>query len=119
MENTFLKFDGQGNVDVDASTEAFRTAVSEYAVLQKADLESIASAVDQVFAENANLDTIQLPTLASLACNILKPSATAYQGVKDRVMAYVRNAKEKFEINRGRGGGVSRKVAEPTETPAS
>ena len=111
MDTTFVKFDGAGNVDVDASCEAFRTAVSDYASTQKADLETVALAVEQVFNENPGLKSIQMPVLAGLACNILKPEASAYPVVNERVQNYVRNAKDKYEINKGRGGGVSRKIS--------
>lgn len=118
MDTTHVKFDGQGNVDVDASTEAYREAVTLFASAQKTNLESVAGAVETVFDSNPNLKSIQLGTLAGMACNILKPEATAYGETFERVQDYVRNAKDKFEINRGRGGGVSRK-AKPAELPAS
>ncbi len=113
----YVKRDVNGNVDVDATVSDLRTALEEYAALQKADTENIARAVNAVFDKNPNLKSINLPALASFACQEMGTNPAAYAETHERVCDYVRSAKSLYKIGKGRLGGVSRVTAEPAATP--
>lgn len=117
--NKFLKFDGNGAVDVDASCAEFRTALVEYAALQAADSESIAQGVAAVFAKYPNLKNINLPALCSFTAAEMGADPKSHAEIGERVANYVRSATSLYKIGKGRNGGVSRVTAETTETPAS
>lgn len=120
MENLskFVKFDGSGNIDIQASVDQFRTNLEEYAVLQAADLETVGNAVEAVFDEYKGT-RLNLPVLASFAAAKIGTTPKTHQDVCERVMTYVRSAKDKYVIGKGRTGGAARLKDLPAPAPQS
>lgn len=102
---TFVR-DSNGAIDVNGTLADWSKALAEYASKESADLETIAQAVERVWADfqgkSMNLDAIASFTMRHLPA--VDPSAHAV--VNERIKDYVRSATSKFALTKGKGGGV-------------
>lgn len=106
IEVSFVR-GSDGAIDVDASLDAWRNDLTVYASKESADLQTIASAVERVWQENAGLKSMNLDAIASFSMRHLPSVApTAYNDVSERIKEYVRSATDLFALTKGKGGGV-------------
>lgn len=108
-----------GNIDVEASVERFRQAITVAAETRRNDLEVIANGVSQVFDRFRGAH-IQIAALQSFVLQDLKVHPSAYGLLGERVHKYVQEwtevgngitetgAKALFRLRKGKGGGWCR-----------
>jgi hypothetical protein len=102
-----------GQVDVDASVEAFTEALEANIAERKIALSGVAEAVATLFDANKGAH-IALPTIGSLVASALNSPPASFKTISARVQDYVRsNAKgdqSLFVSVRGRAGGTARRA---------
>jgi hypothetical protein len=118
-----------GHIDIDASTEAFRSA----AIKRQAELETetteIAQAVSDLF--DLHRKAIPMPVLGSLVAQRLNAQPENFKVLSDRALDYVRANSQTtgseedgnlvqhpdslFVIGKGKGGGCSRRADMPAK----
>src|SRR6185369_726615 len=121
---TTLVADG-GKIDIDASTQAFRTA----ALKRQAELETegaeIAQACEELFDQYRG-KAIPMPTVGSMVAQKLNAQPENFKVLSDRVLDYVRANSQTtgseedgtlvqhpdslFVIGKGKGGGAYRRA---------
>lgn len=126
---TTLVADG-GKIDIDASTQAFRTA----ALKRQAELETegaeIAQAVEELFDQYRG-KAIPMPTVGSMVAQKLNAQPENFKVLSDRVLDYVRANSQTtgseedgtlvqhpdslFVIGKGKGGGAYRRADAPVK----
>lgn len=119
-----------GSVNKAATVAAFEKLLGEYITAQAERDGKVADAVSAVFDEYRGAH-INMPALCSLACTKLGADKDTFatlteavqgyvqansQGKKDKDTGAVENPSSLFVIERGRGGGVSRRA---DTTPAA
>lgn len=121
------------HIDIDASTEAFRSA----AIKRQAELETeqtqIAQAVSDLFDLHRG-KPIAMPVLGSLVAQRLNALPENFKVLSDRALTYVRaNSQERkaadgtvtkhddseFVIGKGKNGGCYRRADKPVQAPAA
>jgi hypothetical protein len=122
-----------GRIDIEASTNAFRSA----AIKRQAELETesteIAAAVSELFDQYLG-KPIAMPTLGSMVAQKLNAQPENFKVLSDRTLAYVRansqttGSEEEgnlvehpdslFVIGKGKGGGCYRRADKPVPPAA-
>ncbi len=121
-----LVLDQAGNVDSQASSDAFDMALSAHIQERETQTEQIAEAVTSLFDQYRGT-AIQVPTLSGMAAQRLNAQPANRKTISGRVADYVRNnadgkGQNLFQISKGKGGGVKRVSDLPvltTETASS
>lgn len=111
-----------GSLDIDASLEQFRLALTTLQATEVPD-EEIASAVAQLWADNSALKGVSLGALATATLPYFAASGRtiplgAIEDVQNQVKEYVRGNTDTFYVSRGRqsdGGGAVRLVSRMTD----
>jgi hypothetical protein len=119
-----------GHIDIDASTQVFRTA----ALKRQAELETegaeIAQACSELFDQYRG-KAIPMPTVGSMVAQKLNAQPENFKVLSDRVLDYVRSNSQTtgseeegtleqhpdslFVIGKGKGGGCSRRADVPAK----
>lgn len=104
-----------GAVDMDASCDKFRGALSAALASSESQTAEIATAVHAVFEEHKGL-RMAVPTVVSLTLGKMSCSAETWAEKSKLVHGYV-TSNAAFNVKKGKGGGVAR-IADlpPTET---
>lgn len=105
-----LVFDTDGNVNVEASREAFEAEMDLYL----SDENEIAEAVNAVFSQYKGA-TINMPALAGFAMQRLKMTPSNFATLEERIGDYVRENADRHE-KKDKETGVITQVAEPQRT---
>lgn len=117
---TFVVLDSNKDIDVEASVEKFRAAVTKAAETRKNDLDVVSSAVATLFDRYPGA-FIQIDAIKSMVCQALNVHHSAFDAIGDRVHKYVQEWTEAgngiteegkpalFVLKKGRGGGFARK----------
>lgn len=113
MDTKFIKRGSDGSVDVDASKEAYGTALTEWCAQNEIAADRISNAVNEVLDRHAG--RIPMPALLSLSVQELNATPATFKVLSDRVHAYVKGQTEagKLFVVKGKGGGVSREAPKP------
>lgn len=114
---TFVKYDSNGNMDLDASCEAFQTALLNYQETSATMMANVSEAVHIAFDRHAVkqeekatktvVEVLQMPQLLTFAMACLNVTAETYSDHVEAIDAFVRSSPE-FLVSRGRNGGVKR-----------
>lgn len=111
-----------GSVDVEASEEAFQTAMSNYIAQHEVETAAIADAVNAVFDEHLG-KSINMPTLSALTTVRLNAQPSNFSALSELVLGYVRANSQGddslFVIRKGKNGGCGRRADQPIAAPAS
>ena len=109
-----------GQVDVEASEEAFHTAMSNYIAQHETETSAIADAVNAVFDAHMG-KAINMPTLSALTTVRLNAQPQNFSSLSELVLEYVRaNSKgddSLFVIRKGKAGGCARRADLPVAAP--
>lgn len=105
-----------GSVDVAASVDSYRQALTDWVSRTEVSLEGIESAVEAVF--DSHPGRIRLDALVSYAANNFGSTPENFTAVTNRIRSYVRGQcadnTGRIDIVGGKGGGVTR-LARPGE----
>lgn len=117
---SLVRVDGQ--VDEDASRDAFDTALAKHIAERETETATIAAAVGKVFDQYKGT-SINMPALCNFALAHLNAQPQNYKVLQDRTAQYVRdnsqgektegveaNPSSLFVIGKGKGGGVHRRA---------
>lgn len=101
-----------GSVDIEASVDKFRSALTVHLAERETQQATIADAVHTVFDKNKGT-VISMPALTGLALQELNAQPENFTVLSERVQEYVReNAQgdsSTFIIAKGKGGGCKRR----------
>lgn len=114
MDTKFIKRGSDGSVDLDASKEAYGTALAEWCAQNEVAADKIAGAVNTVLDRHPS-QRIPMPALLSEASQLLGATPQTFKVLSDRVHAYVKGqtAAGQLFVTKGKGGGVSREAPAP------
>jgi hypothetical protein len=117
------------DIDIEASVQAFRLAVTAVADKRRSDGEVIAREVGLYFDAYPGAH-ITMPAIQSKVCGALQVSPNAFKDVNLRIQKYVQDNTEKengltesgapavFQMRKGKGGGFCRlSDQKPASTP--
>lgn len=110
----YLKRGTDGSVDLNATVEAFRTAVVEYKANSELPQETLVKALREVF-ESRTEKRLPMGLLTTLAADRLKASSSNLNSVVEALRLSVRANKDSFRVVQGKLGGVERVSSETAE----
>lgn len=117
-----LARDASGAVDVDASVEAFKTAVHQHIAARETETATIALAVDDLFSSKPGA-RLNMPYVQSSVATALNAQPENFKALGERIAVYIReNAGDRdsgklFHIGKGKVGGVTRWSDQPAPKP--
>lgn len=105
----FTKRGTSGEVDIEASAEAYALALTEWCAKNETPAEEIANAANAVLDKHAG-KRILMPAFLSLAVQELGATLENFAVLTERVHDYVKGQvkAEKLFVVKGKGGGVTR-----------
>jgi hypothetical protein len=110
----YTKRTTDGSVDIDASSEAYAAALTEWVVTNEIPSEKIETAVNAVL-EASPSGRVPMPALLSLASQEMNATPETFTVLSDRIHAYVQGQAKAglLFVTKGKGGGCSRTAPEP------